>query len=1515
MVLRRKTVTAEHQEKVDYYANDESIAKEKTAYYAKGKTLAKGNALWIGALKSEFELEDEIIQSTFKEISYGTHPVTKERLKGHGQKHENKDRLFHDNCYSPNKSISIAGLVLGQTEIIDAHNETIAELAQYSEAKYGSYRDQSNGESKTVHTGKMLFAAINHYTARPVKESGEIFVDPQLHTHLLAMNTTLTPDGKWRALQHESLSNDASLGFIYNQKMALKLQERGFQIRETKDGFELADISDEQIAIFSKRRQQAKKKLQAEGAEITPKSIQIKVLSIRQTKQSELTLDDLKEHWAEQAEGISITKHDRVERIGHGTVEEELQGAINHLSERSVSFHVSNINQYIFRYVQRFSPEALEQAIAEHSELIDLGNDRFSTVAAVKQELAIFDMWQSGIGGKEPLIESVSLNGLRQEYWIAGKKIQLNESQAIAIKNALESDHQFQVIKGLAGVGKTTAIAEFISQLKSSGADVELFGFAGTHEAKSELEKSLKIQSRTVASLTTSGSEGRIWVVDEAGLNSNREWVEVLEMAKKQDVRVIMLGDPGQNSSVEAGSPMSAVINKFPETVQKMSEIIRQQNKQQLKAVELISAGRGAEAIVLLGENGWLQQIEDRQKRAQAIAKLFTAMPVKEQEKTVIVTGTNRERVSITEAVRAGLKEQGILGDSMTIDILKSRNLSKQQAKEVRNFTEGDWVKFYNVPRSGFMKAGELYKVKKIDGDTLSIETIEGRSYRVSPSKFQGNIDVLYTESMDIAVGDRTRLTATVKQKDWHNGKQLVITKVSGEFVEGTDNDGKKHRIDTLTPVAIDHDWVGTSYRRQGKTARNALIVLTSDATSSQEPVTVSISRQTHNIQVITENSDELLRLVQRSNRQANVLDELGTDDRSLAELKAAIADFEKNGGKVRDYIKPKKKEAESKPTNELVKQWTENYNRLLSRIKRQTVEQNIEELTSGRFNTNSRDFGSSHREPGNTQRYSEQIGVGRVTEAQGWREQNVESGRSANGYSREYVDTTSASTEQSIDRDSKVAAIAERIFQIQLSKQLAEPLARLSISLEKLSTLERQNDALRLTINEFLHDSLMRHKDTVISSALQEYREMHPIAPPKKLEVWQPNYEGVPKPENLEEHHWKEMQKSAIHPDLVKLNIESVEGHGVSQRLLEDYFSGIGAGQIRTSEMKKWLKKYEQLNDGGWWGKAGIEAKSLNGLQLGQKPQLSTNGVFKGDRPRTDIDGKAIKYENPKGLDRPFFLANVPDWLAEKIYKKHNINPTEAEKQSGFWHIVQTHNVPIVLVEGYKKALSSLSQGIVTIGTPGVTLYKANEKGADGQTLKMPKREILEDLKVFATPGREITIANDQDTKLKTKFNVRQANIRSAEVLAEQGSIVKIAYWDAKTGKGADDQIINNGPRSYVRAISEARGWESQAQKYYEAQYRSAKTFAEKALGANVSAKAIDAEIYTQAVRRGDRLDGDRLLKVSPGYIESGEQYLREVTAIVMQRKTPQAVSPKALDNEKLKLDDELMDSQGFSL
>jgi ATP-dependent exoDNAse (exonuclease V) alpha subunit len=130
---------------------------------------------------------------------------------------------------------------------------------------------------------------------------------------------------------------------------------------------------------------------------------------------------------------------------------------------------------------------------------------------------------------------------------------------------------------------------------------------------------------------------------------SARQMEIMLDKANAVGARILLVGDTKQNPSVEAGSPMRSLIDHGATTFS-LREIIRQKNEVQKRAVELIADGYAANALSLLVEHGYVQEIPQRKDRTQAIAEQWLSLSGKERTETLIVTGTNAERLAITLA-------------------------------------------------------------------------------------------------------------------------------------------------------------------------------------------------------------------------------------------------------------------------------------------------------------------------------------------------------------------------------------------------------------------------------------------------------------------------------------------------------------------------------------------------------------------------------------------------------------------------------------------------------------------------------------------------------------------------------------------------------------------------------------------------------------------------------------------------------------------------------------------------
>jgi len=165
------------------------------------------------------------------------------------------------------------------------------------------------------------------------------------------------------------------------------------------------------------------------------------------------------------------------------TAVDEVNSAIRHLSERSVSFSRNDIYTYALKHVhaEGLSLGQIDQAINEHESLLSVGNGRFTTVEALEQEIELRQRWMAGQGKATPLLSNPKL-----------EQSGLKTGQAEAVRQTLLSTDKHQIIHGLSGVGKTKALGELVRQLDRTR--VEIRGLSPTNNAAAELQAELGIR-------------------------------------------------------------------------------------------------------------------------------------------------------------------------------------------------------------------------------------------------------------------------------------------------------------------------------------------------------------------------------------------------------------------------------------------------------------------------------------------------------------------------------------------------------------------------------------------------------------------------------------------------------------------------------------------------------------------------------------------------------------------------------------------------------------------------------------------------------------------------------------------------------------------------------------------------------------------------------------------------------------------------------------------------------------
>ena len=271
-------------------------------------------------------------------------------------------------------------------------------------------------------------------------------------------------------------------------------------------------------------------------------------------------------------------------------------------------------------------------------------------------------------------------------------------------------------------------------------------------------------------------------------------------------------------------------------------------------------------------------------------------------------------------------------------------------------------------------------------------------------------------------------------------------------------------------------------------------------------------------------------------------------------------------------------------------------------------------------------------------------------------------------------------------------------------------------------------------------------------------------------------------------------MEGSGVDPAIVSLNVRSLsEDVAFSFVLYSEKLDRINTGRLSA----RWLKQYDHLYEGGWW---------VSGIDPDDPYHPMTWGRFKPDKPRVELrNGKAraIKYENPPQEETRAVFLDVPRDVLKQVARRYDLQVPLGSV--AFWQWVKENDVPVVLVEGAKKAGALLSLGYAAVALPGAwNGTRADEAG-------MP--QLIPDLQWMASGGRQVMLALDNDSNPSTRRMVNRAFARMGAAFRERSCRVYVAEIEGEE-KGIDDLLVARGAEAVERVLARAERFEGWASK-----------------------------------------------------------------------------------------------------
>jgi len=695
--------------------------------------------------------------------------------------------------------------------------------------------------------------------------------DPHLHAHCFVFNATFDEtEQRWKAGQFADVKRDGPyFEALFDVKFAHRLTEMGIAVERTKKSWEIAGLEKSTLDKFSRRTAQIEelaRELEAEAEKTWRKALiddpQAKKKKInkhelgatsRKAKTKDLSFAELQKEWAsrltpEETKAVNqVTRHIGGQAIVHDPVHvrEAVTLGVDHcFTRQSVVPTRQLLTESLKRAVGKGTAEAVEREFQSRSFITGERDGKMmaTTAAVLAEEKRMIAFARQGRGTCPRL--GTGDHTFTRTY--------LNDDQRRAVLHVLKSPDRCILIRGGAGVGKTTMLQEAVTGIEAGGRKV--FAFAPSADASYEVLRGAGFKDATTVAMLLKDpnlqreAQGQVILIDEAGQLGAQNTAEIFDLVDRLDARLILCGDRRQHGSVERGAPLRLLETEAGLVPAEIKHILRQKDRYK-HVVEALSEQRTADGFRQLVEMGWVREIQG-DERYETLAKDYVEhlRRHRNDQAGLVVCPTHSEGDRLTQHIRDEMRRANQLkAKERVFDVLKPAHWTEAERADAVNYERGLDVLVFHQNARGFARGDRL-----VVGD---------RPLPVDQAK---RFQVYRADKLAVSQGDLIRITRNGHSADGkhglYNGSRYTIKGFtrSGDIVL---HNGWKIAKDF---GHFTHGHVVTSHASQGKSVKRVFIAQSADSfgASSREQFYVSVSRGKAQATIYTDDREALLEAV-----------------------------------------------------------------------------------------------------------------------------------------------------------------------------------------------------------------------------------------------------------------------------------------------------------------------------------------------------------------------------------------------------------------------------------------------------------------------------------------------------------------------------------------------------------------------------------------------------------------------------------------------------------------------------
>lgn len=226
-----------------------------------------------------------------------------------------------------------------------------------------------------------------------------------------------------------------------------------------------------------------------------------------------------------------------------------------------------------------------------------------------------------------------------------------------------------------------------------------------------------------------------VLIIDEAGMVSAKQLANVMALARQSGAKIVLVGDPAQLQSVEAGAAFRTLLER--NAFMRLDDVRRQKEDWQREATQSLAQGDIPKALQMYQAKGSIHESKTRtDAKARLVADVMRELDATPQTSRLVLAYTRKDVADLNAMIRAEMIERGKVS-SECVETAVTIKEEDTQREEIQSYAVGDRIVFRENNRDLDVMNGSFGTLTSVERGQFCVKLDTDKTVTFSPQDYK----------------------------------------------------------------------------------------------------------------------------------------------------------------------------------------------------------------------------------------------------------------------------------------------------------------------------------------------------------------------------------------------------------------------------------------------------------------------------------------------------------------------------------------------------------------------------------------------------------------------------------------------------------------------------------------------------------------------------------------------------------------------------------------------------------